>query len=261
MLHGQRMAIDPHDNERQLVARFVETQCLEVGPGIPRRGSLPRQVRRIVEADEVDVAGRGEGLEPVDQGPEGIAGPGDLHCPALDAAEPVEALLQGKAGEEILQVEHAGSLDPARHRHLPAVEGEFPSQVPHPVLGSRELVKVVVARRDLFGRELALAERMGFVALGREAVGEAVADRRIEHSPAGKVRAKGIGKAAGRAESESQRPEAEAGQHLPAVEVDRFGRGQMLGNAPGGGDVDSRHGSTAAVDDRRPLVRSTAGGG
>jgi hypothetical protein len=178
---------------------------------------------------------------------QGEAGPRHLHRPGFDAAEAVEALLERRDLEQVVEAEGARRLDQAGDLDRPRLgERVAAGQLPDAALVGGELVEVVVAGGGLLGGQVPAAEVVGVAALRREEIGEALAERRVELAALGRLTpgrgaAARLGAAGRPRQRDAQRPEPERGDHLAAAEEGRLGRGQTLADLPRAGDVDRGH--------------------
>ncbi len=143
VLVGKGVAVGAEGEQGEGVHSLVHAKTFGVGP-VVAAGSVGHLVL-VEERGELDVLGRGQRLAKVDELGERVAVPGDDHGPSLDAAEVVDAGLDGAVGEEIIDadglglLDHAGDLDGPG----PGVEG-FGVDLGLALVGT-EFVEVVVA--------------------------------------------------------------------------------------------------------------------
>ena len=98
----------------------------------------------VVEGEELDVLGAGEGLAEVDELGEGVAVPGDDHGPGFDAAEAIDAGFERAVVEEVVDVDGLGLFDHAGDLDGPGAGLEAVGVVRGVGLAGAVLVKVVV---------------------------------------------------------------------------------------------------------------------
>src|ERR671918_1856145 len=164
ILAWHRLAVEAGRDESELVRRFRHGQPFDVGPGIPAL-ALARRHLGIHEGLHAQVAGAAQRAGELYQRCEGKAAPGYGHRPGLDAAMPVEALLEGHAPNELVRIEGELLLDHAVDDHAPGLDWKRLRRA-RDLLVRAELVEVVVA-----GRPALLGERtvepVGVIAPGR----------------------------------------------------------------------------------------------
>ena len=97
--------------ERERVHGLVHAKAFRVGP-IVAAGGVGHLVL-IVEGCELDVLGGGQRVAEIDELGERVAVPGDDHGPGLDAAEVIDAGLDGAIGHEVVDADGLGLLDHA----------------------------------------------------------------------------------------------------------------------------------------------------
>ena len=165
ILRWQRLAIGTNGQEGEVIPRLLQRAAFDIGPGVPglTKARHHRGECRRLEAEE---AGPGLDTDRLQQGSERKAGPGYNHRPGLDATQPIDALLQWHAPQEIVDVEAARGIDQAIDLQHPGPLRQFLRASPDSLIGA-ELIIVVV------GRGLALRgdlppRRIGRVAWWRE---------------------------------------------------------------------------------------------
>ncbi len=144
---------------RQRVHGFVEAQPLDVRP-VENADPLPGHLRGIEQRGESDVARLRRRLDTPDQVCEREAVPGDDHGPRLDAAHPIDALLEREPAEQVVDADRLGPVHLALDRDGPGPRPQRSGQARWILLGRAELVEVVV-RRDLFEFRPGLVRREG----------------------------------------------------------------------------------------------------
>src|SRR2546425_9671 len=104
MRHLIRVSVE---RERGAASELVESPPLGVRP-VEREpeeaGPLAGELPRVEQRDELDVLRLRRRLDPLEQRREREADPGDDHGPSLDAAERVDALLDGEEPEQLVDV-------------------------------------------------------------------------------------------------------------------------------------------------------------
>ena len=111
VLVGEDLAVAAEGEEAEGVHGLVEAEAFGVGP-VVAAGELGHLLV-VVEGEELDEFGAGEGLAEVDELGEGVAVPGDDHGPCFDAAVAVDAALDGAVAEEVVDVDGEGLFDHA----------------------------------------------------------------------------------------------------------------------------------------------------
>jgi len=115
VLVGQDLAVAAEGEEGEGVHGLVHAKAFGVGPVVA--GGEVGHLLCVLEGDELDVFGAGEGLAEVDELGEGVAVPGDDHGPGFDAAVAVDAAFERAVVDEVVDVDglglfdHAGDLD------------------------------------------------------------------------------------------------------------------------------------------------------
>ena len=111
VLIGQDLAVAAKGEQGEGVHGLVHAEPFAVGPVVA--GGAVGHLLLVVEGEELDVFGAGEGLAEVDEFGERVAVPGDDHGPGFDAAVAVDAALGGAVFEEVIDVDGLGLLDEA----------------------------------------------------------------------------------------------------------------------------------------------------
>ena len=170
---GQHRPVQADGEDRQRVHGFVQPQPLDVRPvehGLPLAGHLPG----VEQRGELDEPGPGVRLGPVDQRPKREPDPRNHHRPAFDAAQAVDALLEGLRLHQVIEREVPLPAALAVHPNGPRTRPKRPGIPRGRRLVGSELVEVVVGRDVFVGRpRLARAEGT------RHDVGQAVGALRI----------------------------------------------------------------------------------
>src|SRR5690606_39916649 len=105
--------------------RVVEHRSLDIGPvELLKEAALARYILWAHQGLEGDVARTGPGFRPGEDVGEREADPGDHHRPALDAAQPVDALLEPRGRHEILERIGARAADQSVDDHRPWLGGQ-----------------------------------------------------------------------------------------------------------------------------------------
>ena len=143
VLVGEGVAVGAEGEEREGVHGFVHAEAFGVGP-VVAAGGLGHLVL-IEEGGELDVLGRGQRLAEVDELGERVAVPGDDHGPGFDAAEVIDAGLDGSVGHEVVDADGLGLLDHAGDLDAPGPGVEGSGVDLGLSLVGAELIEVVVA--------------------------------------------------------------------------------------------------------------------
>ena len=150
ILVRQHLAIHPEREQRERMKCLVEAEPLRVGPveagETQELWLLGRELLGIEERREGDERRRAERLDPFEEGGERIADPGNDHRPRLDTAERIDALLEGRQLQQVVDVEAGGLAHEAAHLHRPGPRVQEVAEPRRVVLVHAELVKVVVGR-------------------------------------------------------------------------------------------------------------------
>src|SRR2546428_2994412 len=164
VLVGEHLAVHADRQQRERVHRLVEAQSLRVRPVEPAAeteepGLLRGELLGVLEGRELDVLRLARGLGALEYHRQRVADPRDDHRPRLHAAQRVDALLERRGLEELVDVEALwlGHEPVDDDRPRPGTEGvAAPRGI---ALVGAELVEVVVGGRALvLGRRVLDAE-------------------------------------------------------------------------------------------------------
>eukprot|EP01136_Pigoraptor_vietnamica_P026027 Opistho-1_new@80615 len=144
ILVGQHLAVHAEGQQGQRVHGLVDAQALDIGP-VERAAAQARHLGLVGQGHELDEPGLAGGLDAFDEFGQGVADPGDHHGPALDAAQAVDALLQGAELEQAVDVEDARLADLALDADRPGPGLQGVGRAHRVALVGAELVVVVVA--------------------------------------------------------------------------------------------------------------------
>jgi hypothetical protein len=203
------LAVHAEAEQGQRMHRLVEPERLDIGPveeGEADVGHLLRVGQRP-EFDEFRIAGD---VAAPDQLVERKAGPGNDGAPAFDAAHPVDALLERRPLQDVVDGEGPGRPDLALDADRPRPGAQAVGVAGRAVLVGPELVEVAVFGDRGVGR--------GFFVSQREGAGN---DRLEAHALAGC----GVARSA---QPASRGAEGRGAQELAAPAID-FGRGDRGG--------------------------------
>ena len=215
---------------------LIQPQALHIGPFEHREeGIHARHFIGTIGRLEGDILRAAQGLDALDEIRQREPDPGDDHRPALDAAHAVDALLEGRGLDEILDRELARLSDHPVDLHRPGRGLEGLGLCGRIVLAGAELVIIVVAG-DVLPARLLLVR-------GERALGGI----------------QGRGAQALRQRRRCQRQTGGARHPLAAVEIDLPGRdlgGQDIGRAADQHGITSFETHCEWVHPRTPEVLS-----
>ena len=162
VLAGQDPAVETERDERERMHGLVEAQPLDVGP-IQHASFLLRHLLRVQQRRERHVARACRRLDALQEVGEREADPGDDHRPGLDAAHPIDALLEREPAAELVDIHDLRLGDLSVDGDGPGAGPEGPRPPRRLVLVDAELVEVVV-RRHVAIRSLRLRGAEGAAA-------------------------------------------------------------------------------------------------
>ena len=168
LLGRQQLVVGAGGQDGQVMPGLVEAQPLGVGP-VECAAPLAGHMFRVQQRLKAHIARFLGGLDLLEEPREGEPQPGDDHRIALDAAHPLDALLLGKAGEEILDEVGTGIAHQPAHLHRPRGGLQIGGQAADGALVGGELVIVVVGVGVVLG-----GQHVG----GRRACGQGLVARR-----------------------------------------------------------------------------------
>ena len=123
--------------------RLVHAQRLDIGP-VEHVRALPGHLLQVHQRREFDELRARARLQPLDEVAERESDPGDDHRPGLDAAQPIDALLERMRLQEVLERVAALALAFAVDDHGPGPWAQAAGIAGRVVLARAELVEVVV---------------------------------------------------------------------------------------------------------------------
>ena len=177
--------------------RLVHPQALGIGPVEHARTDEGHRFL-VGQGHELDILGVALRLDFLDEFGQRIADPGNHHRPALDAAQPVDALFLGAQLDQVFDAVLARLLDQALDLDRPRAGLERVRVLGRVGLVGAELVVVVVARRVLVVAELlhglGTGDRRLGARQGRQLVGPRGLRQRLAPGP---TRERGTGGAGG----------------------------------------------------------------
>ena len=160
VLVRQHLAVHADGEQRERMQRFVQAQPLRVGPveaaaQAEQSRLLGGELLGIFQRGELDVLRLARRLRAPQQHRERIADPWDHHRPAFHAAQAVDALLQRRRLQHLVDVQALRLGHETIHDHRPRSWPQTGGMVRGVALVGAELVEVVVGRRALvLGRRI-----------------------------------------------------------------------------------------------------------